>query len=346
MSHALLALSLLFTFADDKANTEALKAKGFKIVGAVIAATEEAEVDKALRNLSNVYNTVKEARQRLTAVERDVEANKEMIRQLTIRRNQLGQLMEAQNTVARRNAVVAQYNAVSDELRQRMENDQKGDILAKAKEVYATPRNAYLKSVIALRDLIDKTDSRYKAAASDTELAAALAAINKADNRKLILGPSKEYQANVKTFAKYEALIMSDSIPLERSSNTYMVDVILNGKDPVKMVFDTGASMISISHKTAIKLGLKPSEATLEGRVTIANGETVKVKRMKLASVRVGKFEAKNVDCVVMPEDLPDSPPLLGGSFLNQFKYEIDADAGKLRLSRVDAGNNTKTGGK
>lgn len=333
--------------ADDKAaNLELFKQKGFKLLGTVVAASEEADVDKAMKNLKTVYNTVIEARQRLALVERDSENNKEIIKQLMSRRAQLGQLMQTQNNVSSRNAVVAQYNACTDELNMRMANDQNGEVLAKAKETYSVPRNAYLKSVIALRELIDKTDAKYKSAASDSELAAAMSAVSKMDNKKLTLGPSKEYQQHVKLFARYEALIMSDSIPLERSGGTYKIDVILNGKDPVKMVFDTGASTISLSYSMAMKAGLKPADATTEVNVTIANGRPVKGKRMKLASVRVGKFEIKNVDCIVMPEDLPDSPALLGGAFLNNFRYEVDADSSKLRLSRVDAGSNSKSPGK
>jgi clan AA aspartic protease (TIGR02281 family) len=336
---------LLVTPMQDKTYSEALKAKGYKVATANVVASEEAEVDKGLKSLKTVYNAVIDAKQRLANVERDVEANKQAITTLMARRVQLGQLMNNQSSTANRNAVVVQYNAVTDELNLRIERDQKGDTLAKARELYASPRNTYLKSVLALRELIDKTDAKYKKDTDDSALAGLIAAANKAENRKLTLGPSKEYQANVKAFVRYEALILSDSITLERESNTYTIDVSLNGKDPVKMVFDTGASMISLSHAMAVKAGLKPDEAKTEAKVTIANGETVKVKRIKIASVRVGKFEVKNVECVVMPEELADSPALLGGSFLNNFKYEIDSDAKKVRLTRLE-GVNTKPAGK
>jgi len=326
--------------ADEKTDSQQLlKAKGFKLVGAVAAAAEEADVEKAMKTLKTSYTTVIDARQRLTLIERDVEANRDMIKQLSARRMQLRQLMDAQTTVSARNAVVSQMNACTDELNLRITNDQDGDALGKAKAAYSTPRNAYLKNVIAMRDLIDKTDAKYKAAGGDASLEEAIAAAGKAEGKKVTLGPTRDYQQNVKLFARYEAMIMSESIPLERQSGTYMIEVILNGKDPVKMVFDTGASTISLSHEMAKKAGLKETDPSTKTKVTIANGQTLDAKRMKLASVRVGKFEIKNVDCVVMPENAPDSPPLLGGAFLNNFKYEIDADAGKVRLTRLDGGS-------
>lgn len=329
--------SAIAVSADEKADSQQLlKEKGFKLVGTVAAATEETDVEKAFKSLKTSYSTVIDAKKRLTQVEQEIETNRDMIKQLTGRRMQLRQLMDSQTTVSARNAVVSQFNACTDELNLRITNDQNGDALAKAKAVYSTPRNAYLKNVIAMRELIDKTDAKYKTAGDDSSLETAIAAASKAEGKKITLGPTKDYVQNVKLFARYEAMIMSDSIPLERRSGTYMIDVILNGKDPVKMVFDTGASSISLSYEMAAKAGLKQSDPSTKVKVTIANGRTVEAKKMKLASVRVGKFEIKNVDCVVMPEDLPESPPLLGGAFLNNFKYEIDADASKVRLTRLD----------
>lgn len=333
---------------DDKsANQDMLKQKGYKLAGDVVAASEESEVEKLLKSLRVSYKTVLEARNRLSLAERDAETNREIIKQLANRRLQLGQLMGSQNSVAARNSIVVQLNAISDEMSMRIQADQKGEALANAREIYSTPRNAYLKSVLALREIIDKTNEKYKTAAKDTSMTALLTELAKTENKKVTLGPTKAYLQNEKEFLLYEAKIISENIPLERNGGTYHLDVILNSKAPIKMVFDTGASSISLSHEVALKVGLKPTDATPNVMVSIANGRTVKGKMMKLASVRVGKFELKNVECIVMPEELADSPLLLGGSFLNNFKYEVDA--GKLRLTRLDGGGgstSTKTAGK
>jgi aspartyl protease family protein len=110
------------------------------------------------------------------------------------------------------------------------------------------------------------------------------------------------------------------------------------------MVFDTGASTVSLSHEMATAAGVKATDPSIDVTVRIANGDKVKARMVKLASVRIGKFEVKNVDCIVMPKDAPASPLLLGGSFLNNFKYEVDADAKKLRLVRIDGGDNKSPG--
>ncbi|MFT3880303.1 MAG: retropepsin-like aspartic protease [Gemmatales bacterium] len=331
--------------ADDRSsNNDQLKQKGYKLMGDVVAATEESDVEKAFSAVKKNYKTALDAKQKVTAAEKEAEQNRELIKQLSSRRIQLGNLMAAQTTVAARNQVTLQFNLVTDELNMRNEMDQKGEALSKAKAAYSTPRNDYFNSVLSMRESIDKTNEKYAAAGKDTSLEALIEAVGKTEKKKVTLGPSKNFVQTVKDFAFYESLIMSDKIPLVKRSGTYSIEVTLNTKTPVKMIFDTGASSISLPYEMAVKAGLKPDEAKQKVRVSIANGQVVEGKRMKLDSVRVGKFELKNVECIVMPEDSPNVPALLGGSFLNNFKYEVDADASVVRLSRIGGGSTGSSG--
>ena len=68
----------------------------------------------------------------------------------------------------------------------------------------------------------------------------------------------------------------------------------------------------------------------------------IEAKRMTLKSVRVATFEAKNVDCAILPPSLAGAPALLGGSFLSNFLYVVDPKSGTLRLSRVDLTGRTR----
>lgn len=355
MRRKLFSLSAFFVVAsfclvnaDDRSNQiDQLKQKGYKLTGDVVAASEEAEVEKAFSNVKKNYKTVMDAKQRVTAAEKEAEQNREAIRQLGSRRLQLGQMIAAANTVATRNQITLQFNLVTDELNMRNEMDQKDEKLTRAKAAYSTPRNDYFNSVLSMRELIGKTNDKYAAAGKDTSLEALVEAVGKAEKKKVALGPSRNFVQTVKDFARYEALIMSDKITLVKRAGTYSIDVTLNTRTPVKMIFDTGASSISLPYEMAVKAGMKPDEAKQKVKVSIANGAIVEGKRMKLDSVRVGKFELKNVDCIVMPEDSPNVPALLGGSFLNNFKYEVDAEASVVRLSRIDNGNgSSKSSGK
>ena len=69
--------------------------------------------------------------------------------------------------------------------------------------------------------------------------------------------------------------------------------------------------------------------------MTLADGKVVEGKQMMLKSVRVGTFTIENVECAVLPESLIAAEALLGGSFLNNFTYRLDADSGQLHLAQV-----------
>ena len=93
----------------------------------------------------------------------------------------------------------------------------------------------------------------------------------------------------------------------------------------------------------AREIGLKPSEDAPKVRVSIADGSTVIATQATIEKVRVGKFEATNVECLVMPESFSSALPLLGGAFINRFNYKMDPDTGKLTLSKLGGEEEPKT---
>jgi clan AA aspartic protease (TIGR02281 family) len=98
------------------------------------------------------------------------------------------------------------------------------------------------------------------------------------------------------------------------------VEVMLNGKGPFKMVFDTGAGPTALPAELASRLGLKSTGRTIS--CVVADGTTVKAKEMIIPRVSVGKLSVKDVTCVVMPKDKGDVAPLLGQSFLQRFDFK------------------------
>jgi aspartyl protease family protein len=332
-------------FAQEKSpGADPLKSLGCKLAGDVVVLNEESDVDKSFRALKANYNTVIAAKKTLNQVEQLSQQNRDAIKQLQQERTNISSALATANLTTREhNALVTRYNSLGDMISNRIEIDQKGEELAKARSAYSTPRNQFMKSVVDLKSLIETTNSKYDSLKDDAGLRKTMEELGESKKKTLTLGPSKSYQQTIKEFSRYEALVMLEDIPLEGRGGTYRLDVMLNGNVPIKMILDTGASSISLSYDNARRVGINLTDKDPDVLVSIANGRTVKAKRAKLASVRVGKFEVKNVDCVVMPEDYSDSPSLLGGSFLNNFKYEVDADGKKLRLSKIDGAN---TGGK
>ncbi len=112
------------------------------------------------------------------------------------------------------------------------------------------------------------------------------------------------------------------------------------------MIFDTGASLTTISAKLASRIGLKPKTADPTVQLKTADGTVVEAKRLVIPSVRVGKFTVQNVECAVMPAGKGDVAPLLGQTFFKHFKVEFSAEACRLSLKKLDTdgdGAETKT---
>ena len=51
--------------------------------------------------------------------------------------------------------------------------------------------------------------------------------------------------------------------------------------------------------------------------------------------LQVGPFTVNDVECLILPQDY-DAPPVLAGSFLDQFTSKLDFDAAMLTIVKVD----------
>ena len=95
----------------------------------------------------------------------------------------------------------------------------------------------------------------------------------------------------------------------------------INGQQ-VRFVVDTGASVVALGEDEAKRIGLKYKEGRL-GYASTANG-TVTTWQIKLASVRVGDVEIRDVDASVLPASMPYI--LLGNAFLSRFQMKREND--------------------
>lgn len=99
----------------------------------------------------------------------------------------------------------------------------------------------------------------------------------------------------------------------------YMVNGQINGGS-VRMLLDTGATLIALPASEAVRLGIDYKKGT-PGYVNTANG-VAPAFRVKLNSVRVGDIEINQVDALVQEQGLPII--LLGMSFLNRTEMRRD----------------------
>jgi len=102
----------------------------------------------------------------------------------------------------------------------------------------------------------------------------------------------------------------------------------INNKS-IRVLVDTGATMIALSYEDARKLGLRPTKSDFTIPVNTANGRTY-FASAKLRSVRVGRTEERNIKATIAPEGVLDIT-LLGMSYLKQLK-RFEISNGKLVL--------------
>lgn len=124
-------------------------------------------------------------------------------------------------------------------------------------------------------------------------------------------------------------------LPYQRAGRSVVVEALINGRRPGRLLLDTGASLTVISRRLAreVDLSLDPGAA----RVTLqtANGP-IQALLATLDAVRVGAAEVNHV--LVAVHDVPglgsEIDGLLGMTFLRHFRLTIDPERRELTLGR------------
>lgn len=107
----------------------------------------------------------------------------------------------------------------------------------------------------------------------------------------------------------------------------YRAQAFINGMQ-VDVLVDTGATGVAISQRLADELGLQSHDAI---RTTTANGDSVGYET-RLASVKLGGVEAKNVAATIAPGLQGDV--LLGMSFLG--RMDVRLYKGTMTIKQVE----------
>ncbi len=332
--------------ADDLTPEAILKEKSLKRAGSAYVLPIEAEFQRKLNAARTLYRSVSDAATRKSEYERNVEAGRNELRQLEQQRVFVNQELAQARNGQENNRLVATVNALNGQinlLNQQIHDPNSMQVLG-AK--LSSRREDFIEAVFALRQLIDKAEEEYAAAAEDPGITEALASINKKTKAKLVLGPSRTFLDNLKTLEKVEASVLSESVALRKEGGVYMVDVTFNGKVTKPLVFDTGASSVVLPAEMAAEIGLKPSPNDKPIKAIVADGTEVNARMTTIPTMRVGKFTVKDVDCIVMPAEKKNVPPLLGQTFHKHFTYKFTPETGKLMLSRVETEEPAATGPK
>jgi clan AA aspartic protease (TIGR02281 family) len=185
-------------------------------------------------------------------------------------------------------------------------------------------------------DLSDKAEAaaaKYAALAADAGVADALARLSIPGRTPLKLGPSGLFQEDLQFIRQCRSEIDTATIPVEVQDNVPEVDVRLNDKLTTKMIWDSGATLVTLSYQTAAKIGLVPGDQDQTIQVTLADGSVAKETLMEIDSIRIGTFTVRHIPCEVAPPEAKDSVNLLGDSFQCRFIARMDMANQQVHLT-------------
>ena len=101
----------------------------------------------------------------------------------------------------------------------------------------------------------------------------------------------------------------------------YWARADIGGTD-IKLLVDTGASIVALTWRDAQRLRLKPEELDFKWAINTANGETFGAS-VVIPNIRIGNVEVDNVEAMVLKDGLLENS-LLGMSFLGKlYSYEF-----------------------
>ncbi len=338
-----LLLSVVGTLRADEASAKAaLEAAGFRVSGANIITQQESEISSALRNITKLRKELLNATRELAGVQGQVDELKAQIARLT--QQQVGFSTQLANVpegnVELNNKLVGALQALQGQ--QQLLNAQ----LPKADEAIATARGnwnkareAYLQTVLTIRESIDAATELYEKGAVDASLVAAAKELSLATGKEFKIEPSRVLASASKRLEAYEDEVLSEAIPLRRQGNTLYASVVINGKYDKEMVVDSGASLLMLTGPVAKELGVAPTEKDPIIQLVMADGRQISGQLVTLDEVRVGQFTVEKVEAAVLGPDAINAEPLLGMSFLGNFKFELDAKAGTLTMVDIEGAN-------
>lgn len=101
---------------------------------------------------------------------------------------------------------------------------------------------------------------------------------------------------------------------LKAADGHYWADAVIEGR-AVRVMVDTGASVVALTREDAARLGLKLTAEDFSGAVVTASG-TVRAAPVELQAVAVAGARVDRVEALVVEAGLPHS--LLGMSYLGR----------------------------
>jgi hypothetical protein len=137
---------------------------------------------------------------------------------------------------------------------------------------------------------------------------------------------------NLSTAEKLKSEI---SVPIQIAGKSILVQALLNQKERVTLLFDTGSSKTLINPDVAKLLGITPDKDAPEKTFSLIGGRTHRVAFTTLKEIKLGDAVVHDLQ-VGVTDAFPDTTlidGILGTDFLEHFRFTLDRHTSKLILS-------------
>ena len=316
-----------------------LELAGLRRAGKTIQATNTANISRTISGLAREKRELRLVYQNWKAVVDQIAAIRQQLERLNLEYGQYNlQLARVAGVdVGANNRIVGRLNATNAKMKAlTSERERLKEVLASRRDELNQAESAYAETVLAIRHDFNEARDKLATALTDEKLLIAMRVMTANFETPEGLTAGKILASLDKRIQRIEQEIFSESIRLEVDRGSLYVDVVI-GKKTTRMVVDSGATMISLPTKTAAELGISVPVDARELKLILADGRTIPARAVTIPKVRVGEFEAKNVEAAVLDAVAADAEPLLGMSFLGNFKFEINTAEKTLKMLRVDA---------
>jgi len=134
------------------------------------------------------------------------------------------------------------------------------------------------------------------------------------EQRSLILGQNLSFAPPAKGS---QVILHADS------GGHFYVTARINNKNSIRLIVDTGATMVTLSYEDARRLNIDTNYKKEPITITTANGLSTAYK-IKLNHIQIGDITLSNIDAIVVAKRNQLKIGLLGMSFLNRMIVKKD----------------------
>ncbi len=312
-----------------------LQEAGLRHSGKTLVVVDAALVHRGLTQLTNTKRALRTAQQEHAAAVAEMEGLRWQHDKLLKQQYDLNlQLARVTDTLSN-NRIVGALNAITAQIKElEAQRQQQTAVLSNRRKAFKTSEADYAELVLATRSSYDKLRSQLDDRLQDAQVQIAVRVLHVNAGTPAEVTAATLLDPLERRIGKLEAEITIDKLPLQAVGGALFVEVWIGNKS-VPMVVDSGASIVTLPQQQATDLGVVVPPEAREVRLLTADGREIGARAVTIPKMRVGNFQATNVAAVVMQANAAGAQPLLGMSFLEQFKFELDAQQRTLKLLKV-----------